>query len=147
MSPNYRHHSMIIFHGGCIGCTQQWYNGVDFCFDCCYFNADWKKPDLSNKPPSNVDPARFAVADPARLAVVARRNAGNFTLPDHGHSMPNRRDTNVLSLITCVLVDALCFLAFLGIMLSADATAIQKAQSALLWATASSVNHLAHGKQ
>lgn len=86
---------MIIFHGGCHGCTQQQRNGVDFCFDCCYFSADWKKPNLNNRPPSD--------ADLARLAVVARRagqssnrstaflpvtdatpNPANFTAPATG---------------------------------------------------------------
>lgn len=31
---------MIFFHGGCDGCTQQQKNGVNFCYDCCYFEAD-----------------------------------------------------------------------------------------------------------
>ena len=56
---------MNLFHGGCHGCTQQDKHGPDFCFDCCYFDADWNKPNLNNEPPSE--------ADITRLAVVASR--------------------------------------------------------------------------
>jgi hypothetical protein len=38
-----------IWHGGCIRCTSQEENGMDFCFHCQYFDADWSKPDLSKK--------------------------------------------------------------------------------------------------
>jgi hypothetical protein len=41
-----------IFHGGCHGCTQQELNGVKFCMGCCYFEANWKLPSLSNRPPT-----------------------------------------------------------------------------------------------
>jgi hypothetical protein len=58
---------MILFHGGCHDCTQQDKHGPDFCFDCCYFNADWNKPSLNNKPPSE--------ADIMRLSVVASRRS------------------------------------------------------------------------
>ncbi len=40
----------FIFHGNCHGCLQQGEHGTDFCFDCCYFDGDWVKPDLSRKP-------------------------------------------------------------------------------------------------
>ena len=70
---------MILFHDDCHGCTQQDKHGVDFCFDCCYFNADWNKPSLNNKPPSEADIMRLSVvasrmsrAD-AHSAVAARR--------------------------------------------------------------------------
>jgi hypothetical protein len=39
---------MIIFGGGCHGCTQQEMHGTDFCFDCCFFDADYSKPSLRN---------------------------------------------------------------------------------------------------
>jgi hypothetical protein len=39
---------MIIFGGGCHGCTQQETHGTDFCFDCCFFDADYSKPSLRN---------------------------------------------------------------------------------------------------
>jgi hypothetical protein len=60
---------MILFHGGCHDCTQQDKHGTDFCFDCCYFNADWNKPSLNNKPPS---PAEIE-----RKKVIERREARN----------------------------------------------------------------------
>ena len=47
--------NQIIFHGGCNGCTQQKENGVDFCYDCKYFEGEWHKPDLNNKPPSEAE--------------------------------------------------------------------------------------------
>lgn len=40
---------MILFHGGCHGCTKQDTVGIDNCVKCCYFQADWRLPDLSNK--------------------------------------------------------------------------------------------------
>ena len=40
------------FHGGCSGCIQQEHNGSDFCFDCCYFEANWSKPNLHKPAPS-----------------------------------------------------------------------------------------------
>jgi hypothetical protein len=40
---------MIIFHGGCVGCTQQTTHSIEFCRGCCYFSADWSLPDLSTK--------------------------------------------------------------------------------------------------
>lgn len=42
--------NQTIFHGGCIGCTQQQINGVEFCKGCQYYQADWNLPDLSNRP-------------------------------------------------------------------------------------------------
>jgi hypothetical protein len=39
-----------IFHGGCLGCTQQELHGVDFCVGCQCFDADWELPDLNNRP-------------------------------------------------------------------------------------------------
>jgi hypothetical protein len=35
-----------VFHSGCIGCTQQEQHGVDFCYDCQYFDGQWDKPSL-----------------------------------------------------------------------------------------------------
>lgn len=49
---------MIIFHGGCHGCTQQDLNGVEFCKGCQYFDAEWEKPNLSNEPPRRADVVR-----------------------------------------------------------------------------------------
>jgi hypothetical protein len=46
-------HDKVVFHGGCLGCSQQEKHGTDFCYDCRYFEADWSKPNLSNE----VDPA------------------------------------------------------------------------------------------
>jgi hypothetical protein len=52
---------MIMFHGGCHGCTQQAKHGTDFCFDCCYFAPDWDKPNLNNKPPDKAEIERQQV--------------------------------------------------------------------------------------
>ena len=41
---------MFTFHGGCVGCIQQDIHGTDFCYDCCYFESDWDKEDLSLTP-------------------------------------------------------------------------------------------------
>lgn len=32
---------MVLFHGGCLGCVQQKEKGLEYCYDCCYFEADW----------------------------------------------------------------------------------------------------------
>lgn len=36
-----------IFHGGCIKCVAQDFEGVKRCLGCKYFDPDWDKPDLS----------------------------------------------------------------------------------------------------
>ncbi len=43
---------IYIFHGGCHGCTRQWHEeeGTMFCVKCQYFDANWKLPDLNNRP-------------------------------------------------------------------------------------------------
>jgi hypothetical protein len=43
---------MILFHGGCSGCTQQDTHSTEFCMGCQYFAADWDLPSLSNCPPT-----------------------------------------------------------------------------------------------
>jgi len=50
----------IVFHGGCLGCTQQSNqpNGADFCVNCKYFEFDMDLPSLSNEPPRPSDIAR-----------------------------------------------------------------------------------------
>jgi hypothetical protein len=52
---------MIKFHGGCIDCTQQLLHGTDFCAGCCYFDAEWDKPNLNNSPPNEADLERARV--------------------------------------------------------------------------------------
>lgn len=37
---------IIIFHGGCLTCISQIYDGIDRCKKCQYFRCDWNKPDL-----------------------------------------------------------------------------------------------------
>ena len=54
---------IVLFHGGCHGCTQQSINGVDFCFGCQYFEAAWNKPDLNNRPPSEAEIVRAEVKE------------------------------------------------------------------------------------
>ena len=49
------------FHGGCESCTQQEINNVYFCYDCQYFDADWKKPNLNNRPESATEIMRKKV--------------------------------------------------------------------------------------
>ena len=63
----------VIFHGGCHGCTQQAIHSVDFCYDCRYFDAEWNKPDLNNKPPDPVDLIREEVKS-RRQHPLLRRN-------------------------------------------------------------------------
>lgn len=53
--------TMIVFHGGCFKCTQQKEEGVDFCYDCRYFEADWDKPNLNNRPHNLVEIIREEV--------------------------------------------------------------------------------------
>lgn len=36
-----------VFHGGCVTCVAQSFEGVKRCIGCMYFEADWNKPDLS----------------------------------------------------------------------------------------------------
>jgi hypothetical protein len=45
----------ILFHGGCLGCTQQENNHIKFCIGCCYFKPDWSLPNLNNKPPTEME--------------------------------------------------------------------------------------------
>jgi len=47
-----------LFHGGCHGCTQQDIHEVEYCMGCCYFDADWSLPNLSNKPLTNAEEKR-----------------------------------------------------------------------------------------
>ncbi len=49
---------MFLFHGGCHGCTRQSVEGVRFCMGCQYFDADWKLPDLNNRPPTEAELVR-----------------------------------------------------------------------------------------
>jgi hypothetical protein len=48
---------IIHFHGGCGGCTQQIVHlrGIEVCRECCYFDADWKLPNLNNRPPTKAE--------------------------------------------------------------------------------------------
>ena len=54
---------IVIFHGGCHGCTQQLKRpeGVDFCVRCQYFDADWSLESLNNETASKVARIREAV--------------------------------------------------------------------------------------
>lgn len=54
---------MHIFHGACLGCTQQEEHGAEFCYDCCYFDSKWEKPDLSNNPRTEADIERARIKD------------------------------------------------------------------------------------
>lgn len=36
-----------IFHGGCLSCVSQSFESVKRCLGCQFFDADWKKPNLS----------------------------------------------------------------------------------------------------
>lgn len=45
----------VIFHGGCHGCTRQDEWGTGGCYACCYFDAEWYKPDLNNRPPTEAE--------------------------------------------------------------------------------------------
>ena len=40
---------MILFHGGCHGCTMQDGKGLGYCTGCQMFEADWSKPDLNDE--------------------------------------------------------------------------------------------------
>ena len=54
----------VVFHGGCDGCTQQrdQKEGALFCArECCYFNADWSKPDMNNRPKTEAEITREAI--------------------------------------------------------------------------------------
>jgi hypothetical protein len=62
---------MIHFHGGCIGCTQQDRRDTDFCYDCCYFAADWEKPNLYNS---------LTKADIERQRIINRRKSPFYFL-------------------------------------------------------------------
>jgi len=39
---------MILFHGGCHGCTMQDKKGLAFCISCCYFESNWTLPNLND---------------------------------------------------------------------------------------------------
>jgi hypothetical protein len=60
---------MILFHNGCCGCTQQQKHSTDFCFDCCFFESDWNKPDLNSAP----GPYKAYPANLERRRVISRR--------------------------------------------------------------------------
>ena len=48
---------IILFHGGCHGCTQQieQQEGPFFCRKCQYFDANWTLPNLNNRPPTEAE--------------------------------------------------------------------------------------------
>ena len=52
--------NIILFHGGCQGCTQQKIHGTKFCMGCRYFDfpATEHLPNLSNEPPTAGDTER-----------------------------------------------------------------------------------------
>ena len=52
---------IVLFHGGCVRCTQQLKHDLDFCYDCQYFEADWSKRDLSEKPETEAQRVRIEV--------------------------------------------------------------------------------------
>ena len=54
---------VIVFHGGCNKCTQQLIHGVDFCYNCQFFEADWSKPDLNNRKPTKAEIVRKEVKE------------------------------------------------------------------------------------
>lgn len=60
----------VIFHGGCNGCTRQDSHGVDGCFDCQFFDADWNKPDLNNRPPDREERLRKDIKSRRRLTLL-----------------------------------------------------------------------------
>ena len=64
-----RFKTKVTFHGGCQGCTQHEIHDADFCFDCRYFDTEWDKPDLNNKPES--------LGDVIRREVRKRRTEGD----------------------------------------------------------------------
>lgn len=46
----------VAFHGGCHGCTQQAvHDGPKFCMNCQFFNADWSKENLNNRPKTKAE--------------------------------------------------------------------------------------------
>ncbi len=44
-----------VFHGGCDGCSRQSLHGVDFCYECQFFDAEWDKPNLNDGLPSEAE--------------------------------------------------------------------------------------------
>ena len=57
-------YDIVVFHGGCLGCTQQHVQkeGTRFCMGCQYFDADWDLPDLSSgkqPPPAGIERSRL----------------------------------------------------------------------------------------
>ena len=44
-----------IFHGGCYGCKRQFVEGISGCKNCCFFEANWKLPDLNTQHRINRD--------------------------------------------------------------------------------------------
>ena len=65
---------MIIFHGGCHGCTQQELHGQDFCYDCQYFDAKWDKPNLNNRPPTDAEIEREKIKEKHKLKEEKEKN-------------------------------------------------------------------------
>lgn len=54
-----------VFHGGCNGCTQQKdrNEGALFCArECCFFSPDWDKPDRNNRPKTEAEIVKEAIA-------------------------------------------------------------------------------------
>lgn len=69
---------IIIFHGGCHGCTRQIEEkeGVDFCRKCRYFDADWSLPDYSNRKPSAAEVIKQRIKE--KYGMAKRRPKGNI---------------------------------------------------------------------
>ena len=66
-----------LFHGGCHGCIAQEKYGVTRCVKCCFFDADWNLPDLSENPARDARNARKEeireLARKAEVDMLARK--------------------------------------------------------------------------
>ncbi|MBT6052874.1 MAG: hypothetical protein HOG49_39235 [Candidatus Scalindua sp.] len=64
--------AIILFHGGCHGCTIQMRNGIDFCRNCRYFDCNWKLPCYNDKPLNAADIARRRIKEKYKVQLSRR---------------------------------------------------------------------------
>lgn len=67
--PSMNHQTgIVLFHGGCHGCTMQKKEGLGYCTGCRYFEANWSLPDLN-------DTRKEERMEKERIRDIARRLA------------------------------------------------------------------------
>jgi hypothetical protein len=60
------------FHGGCHDCTMQDKNGLGYCVECMYFEANWDLPDLNDRHKAEKE-RKSTIKDKARSLAKSKK--------------------------------------------------------------------------